>query len=112
MEGKSLREAFEKSYSSHGEGRLCPSYEIEIDAVQPAPKSPDPVSHPDHYTSHPSGIEAIQICEHENFNIGCALKYLMRYRFKGKPNEDLRKCVWYVQREIARLERREAGKEE
>ena len=28
----------------------------------------DAVNHPAHYTSHPSGIEVIQITEHENFN--------------------------------------------
>lgn len=64
----------------------------------------DPVNHPQHYTSHPSGIEAIQICEHENFNIGNAIKYLWRTEQKNGV-EDLRKSIWYINREIERLER-------
>ena len=65
----------------------------------------DAVNHPTHYTSHPSGVEAIVICEHENFCIGNALKYLIRRNLKGKPIEDLKKAVWYLTREIARLEK-------
>lgn len=69
----------------------------------------DPVNHPPHYNSDPSGVEAITICEHRNFCIGNALKYLWRSGLKGggeKQIEDLRKSVWYIQREISRLERR------
>lgn len=66
-------------------------------------KDHDPVNHPRHYTSHPSGIEAIQICEHMNFNKGNAMKYLFRAGQKGDEIEDLKKAVWYIQREIDRL---------
>ena len=62
----------------------------------------DNVNHPDHYTSHPSGVECIEITEHMNFCIGNAFKYLFRRKFKGRELEDLRKARWYVQREIAR----------
>ena len=34
----------------------------------------DAVDHPPHYTSHPSGIECIQITEHMGFNLGNAIK--------------------------------------
>jgi len=68
-------------------------------------KGNDQVNHPTHYTSHPSGIEAIQICEHENFCVGNAIKYLFRAGKKGDLIEDLQKAVWYIQREIARLQR-------
>lgn len=64
----------------------------------------DPVNHPKHYTSHPSGVEAISVCEHENFNIGNALKYLWRTNHKDGIT-DLKKAIWYVNREIERLER-------
>ena len=65
----------------------------------------DLVNHPAHYTSHPSGVEAIQITEHFNFNIGNAVKYLWRSGLKtANPLEDLRKAEWYVKREISRLE--------
>lgn len=65
----------------------------------------DLVNHPPHYTSHPSGIECIQITEHMGFNIGNAIKYLWRADEKGAPLDDLRKAAWYVQREIERRER-------
>jgi len=38
----------------------------------------DPVNHPKHYTSHPSGIDCIQITEHMSFNLGNAIKYIWR----------------------------------
>ena len=64
----------------------------------------DPVNHPSHYTSHPSGIEAIQVTEHYNFCIGNAIKYLWRAGLKSHdPIEDLQKAHWYIEREIARL---------
>jgi hypothetical protein len=64
----------------------------------------DPVNHPAHYTSHPSGVECITITEHMSFNLGNALKYIWRADLKG-GDEDLLKAAWYVQRE---LERRKA----
>ena len=64
----------------------------------------DPVNNPAHYTNHPSGIECIQVTEHMNFNRGNAVKYIWRCGDKGKPVEDLRKAIWYLEREIARLE--------
>lgn len=45
--------------------------------------SNDPVNHPKHYTSDPSGIECIQITRHRNFNIGNAIKYLWRAGLKS-----------------------------
>ena len=64
----------------------------------------DPVNNPAHYTNHPSGIECIQVTEHMNFNRGNAVKYIWRCGDKGEPVEDLRKAIWYLEREIARLE--------
>ena len=63
----------------------------------------DSVNHPKHYTSHPSGIEVIQITEHENFCRGNAIKYILRAGLKGNEIEDLKKAVWYLNREIERL---------
>jgi hypothetical protein len=65
---------------------------------------PDSVNHPKHYTSHPSGVECIQVTEHMNFCLGNAVKYLWRAGLKGNAVEDLRKAVWYIDREIKRLE--------
>ena len=64
----------------------------------------DPVNHPPHYTSHPSGVEAITVCEHMNFCVGNAMKYLWRAGLKGDAVEDLKKARWYLDREIQRLD--------
>lgn len=66
----------------------------------------DLVNHPPHYTSHPSGIEAIQVTRHMNFNLGNAMKYLWRAGLKdqSKTIEDLQKAVFYINDEIKRLE--------
>jgi len=64
----------------------------------------DVVSHPSHYTGHPSGIECIQITEHMNFNLGNCVKYLWRAGLKDDKIQDLQKAKWYLERELARLE--------
>ena len=66
-------------------------------------KQHEAVNHPTHYTSHPSGVECIQITEHFNFCIGNAIKYLWRAGLKGEAIEDLKKARWYVDRELMRL---------
>ena len=61
----------------------------------------DPVNSPKHYTSHPSGIDCIQITEHMGFNLGNAIKYIWRADLKhDNAVEDLRKARWYIEREI------------
>lgn len=68
----------------------------------------DPVNHPPHYTQHPSGIECIDIVEHMNFNRGNAIKYCWRAGEKGDEIEDLKKAIWYLNREISRISRGKA----
>ncbi len=63
----------------------------------------DTVNNPKHYTSHPSGVECIEITEHMSFNLGNAVKYVWRASLKGKEIEDLRKARWYIDREIQRI---------
>lgn len=69
----------------------------------------DPVNHPSHYTSHPSGVECIEVTRHMTFNIGNAVKYLWRNGLKdGNPSvQDLKKAVWYIEDEITRLKKGE-----
>jgi hypothetical protein len=62
----------------------------------------DVVNNPKHYTSHPSGIDCIQITEHMGFNLGNAIKYVWRSDLKNDAIEDLSKAIWYIQREIER----------
>ena len=63
------------------------------------------VHHPKHYTSHPSGIECIQITEYFNFNLGNAIKYIWRCGEKDDAVQDLEKARWYIVREIKRLKK-------
>lgn len=65
----------------------------------------DPVNHPVHYTSHPSGIECIEITRHMSFNLGNAVKYIWRCDLKKDAIEDLKKAVFYLQDEIAKREK-------
>lgn len=60
----------------------------------------DPVNHPKHYTTHPSGIECIQITEHMGFCLGNAMKYIWRADEKWDAIEDLEKAKWYIEREL------------
>jgi hypothetical protein len=71
----------------------------------------DMVNHPPHYTSHPSGVECIQITEHMNFNLGNAVKYIWRAGLKtDDPVRDLEKADFYVRREIDRLKKARSNK--
>ena len=69
-------------------------------------KISDPVDHPDHYqTNSIECIDAIEAATEglpakEAFGVGTAIKYLWRYRKKGKPVEDLQKAKWYIDRVI------------
>lgn len=62
---------------------------------------------PNHYKSHPSGLECIQVTEHMGFNLGNAVKYIWRCDLKYDAIEDLEKAVWYINREI---QKRKTGK--
>lgn len=66
----------------------------------------DMINHPPHYNKHPSGIECITITEHMTFCLGNAVKCLWRADLKGDSIEDLKKAVWYIQREISLREQR------
>lgn len=60
---------------------------------------------PQHYRTHPSGVECIEIAQHHNFNIGNAIKYLWRLGLKGGNSEieELEKAKRYIEFEIERI---------
>lgn len=68
----------------------------------------DKVNHPKHYTSHPSGVECIEITQYYDFSIGNAIKYLWRHGLKNEEGmseediaiQDLEKAIWYINNEI------------
>ena len=63
------------------------------------------VNHPDYYNWIKS-VECIDVVEHFNFNLGNAIKYIWRCGRKNpdKIKEDLNKAIWYIQRELAKIE--------
>ena len=67
------------------------------------------VTHPSHYTD--GKIEVIDFIEDKrlNFHRGNAVKYISRAGKKdpAKEIEDLEKAVWYLQREIEKLKKKE-----
>jgi hypothetical protein len=65
---------------------------------------------PPHYKDHPSGVECIEITEHMNFCLGNAVKYIWRAGIKigEDPITDLEKAMWYLAREIMRLQNEQA----
>ena len=67
----------------------------------------DVVNHPSHYTD--GKIEVRDFIEDKglNFHRGNAVKYIARAGKKNpaKEVEDLKKAVWYLNREIQRMER-------
>lgn len=64
------------------------------------------VNHPPHYGGDTT-YEAIKVIEswRAGFNLGCALKYIRRSLFQGRPvfkvPEDLKKAAWYLNRELS-----------
>ena len=69
---------------------------------------------PSHYTwlKDKCGIEVIDITRHMDFNLGNAIKYILRAGHKSeegytdnlKEIEDLRKAIWYIKDKIKMLE--------
>jgi hypothetical protein len=64
----------------------------------------DMVNHPPHYkVDDIECIDAIRASTREGYEFylqGVILKYLWRYRYKGKPVEDLKKAEWYLNKLI------------
>jgi len=80
----------------------------EIKRQQFMSEKKENINHPEHYNSHPSGIEAIEVCEHMNFNLGNVMKYIWRTDHKNGL-EDLKKARWYLDREINKRDGEERG---
>lgn len=64
------------------------------------------VNHPEHYQvfKDKSGIEPIDIARHLDFDLGNAIKYILRAGNKGNAVEDLNKAIWYIKDKIKMLE--------
>ncbi len=68
-------------------------------------ESREMVDHPQHYQSV-GGIEAIDVIEgfSLNFNLGNAIKYILRADKKGNKKQDLEKSLWYIKRELDKFQ--------
>lgn len=84
-----------------------PPADKHVDLQKVSEKVCDNVNHPAHYTF--GNIEVIDFIEDKKlgFHLGNAVKYISRAGRKNpdKTVEDLRKAVWYLNRQIQRLER-------
>lgn len=76
----------------------------------------DNVNHPSHYTwlKDKCGIEVIDITRHMNFDLGNAIKYILRAGrkpivtenksdFYAAKIQDLKKAIWYINDELEQL---------
>lgn len=76
----------------------------------------DQINHPSHYTwlKDKVGIEVIDITRHLDFDLGNAIKYILRVGKKpiNKSNsnlnvaaiQDLKKAIWYINDKIKMIE--------
>jgi hypothetical protein len=65
---------------------------------------PEGVNHPQHYNSHPCGLEVIQVTNYlGSFNLGCVFKYVVRTDSKDGL-KDLKKALWYADEETRNRE--------
>jgi len=124
-DGKSAKMQYSANVSTGDEGVVTEISDLHVDATCPiavdfgygngtwymhgnhlklVSRKNDSVEHPAHYTSHPSGIECIEITQHMSFTLGNAVKYVWRADLKNDAIEDLKKAKWYIEREIAKRE--------
>jgi uncharacterized protein YjbI with pentapeptide repeats len=91
----------------------CIGYPIQVmppvDTTEAEDPTKDPVNNPPHYGN--GGIEAIvYMKDNMDFQMflgyleGNTKKYLHRFRYKGKPVEDLKKARWYLDQLITEME--------
>jgi hypothetical protein len=84
-----------------------PNAQMSLALFSDSPKKEvkDNVNHPAHYKM--GGIETIDFLEAKNlnYNLGNVVKYITRADYKGNKIEDLKKAQWYLNREVANLEK-------
>lgn len=93
------------SSQSIGNAVRVDSPELKKPLLEADTPAQDSVNHPSHYASD-SGLEAIEVIEaffHGNAFLANTFKYIARAGKKGgkaKRLEDLRKALWYLEREV------------
>lgn len=59
----------------------------------------DPIN-PSHYTTHPSGVQCIEISQHLSGCLAQAFQYVWRCGQKDDPAQELNKALWFIEREL------------
>ena len=90
------------------------TYASYFSSIDEEAKIKDNVNHPSHYTwlKDLCGVEPIDICRYLDFDLGNALKYILRAGHKKdismtegeKTIEDLKKAIFYINDKIEMLE--------
>lgn len=57
----------------------------------------DPVDKPKHYVEQSARVEPIEVLRWAPFDLGSALKYMIRAGHKDDELQDLRKAEWYLE---------------
>ena len=81
--------------------RLC----VDNELFECVAEEKEMVNHPSHYNI--GKYEAIDVIEdwQLNFNLGNTVKYISRAGHKDDIVQDLKKALWYLEREIKRIEK-------
>ena len=61
--------------------------------------TPDPIN-PAHYTTHPSGVQCIEISQHLSGCLAQAFQYVWRCGQKDDPVQELKKALWFIEQEL------------
>lgn len=88
-------------------GSTVPDFPYNVKLWEAPAVKDDAVDSPSHYTQYP--VEVIELTRHMNFGRGNSVKYIARAGFKGGPEkelEDLLKARWYLNDEIATVQKK------
>ena len=85
--------------------RISEALNIDYKELNMEEDKKEMVDHPKHYNM--GKYEAIDVIEdwELGFNLGNAVKYISRAGHKDNILQDLKKALWYLDREIQRLEK-------
>ncbi len=96
------------------EGHFCRCESRNIDIAKELRErgmSPwnEKINHPKHYQGN--GLEAIDVIEAFglDFNLGNAIKYILRAGKKDDKKQDLEKADWYIRRALFNIEENKNG---
>lgn len=111
MRNKSYFDDVEEAINQQKVDSTTTSRELPGDPVptRPSGESYETVNRPRHYNQHEAGIECIDVTEWMSFNLGTAVAYIWRVDQKDSGDEDLRKAIWFLQREQERRRRIKDG---